>query len=194
MYIPVLDETVIDPLGYADDFTLLASSQEDLQVLIDATQEWCTAMNMKLNGSKTQVLNINPDATPSSITVLCDGKPIEVVEEAKYLGLHVHNKSGLGASIARLEQRFWMAWANLIKGYSNFECDVSMSLMLDLYLACLPPLISYGCEVWAFRTFKGTSKSSTRPCGSKLLDAHRRCSVRSPVFVRIPQKIFSTVS
>jgi hypothetical protein len=37
-----------------------------------------------------------------------DSKPIEVVEEAKYSGLYVRNRNGLGASIAGLEQRFLM--------------------------------------------------------------------------------------
>jgi hypothetical protein len=129
---------------------------------------------MKLNGSKTQILVVNPTATSLPVNVLCCGSPIEVVEEAKYLGLHVHCKNGLGASIAKLEQRFWMAWADLIKGYSNLQCGISLSLMIDLYLTCLPPLISYGAEVWAFRTFKGLPTGSSRPRGSKLLDAHKK--------------------
>jgi hypothetical protein len=31
----------IQVLGYADDFVLVAPTVEDLQVLVNATQEWC---------------------------------------------------------------------------------------------------------------------------------------------------------
>jgi hypothetical protein len=32
------------------------------------------------------------------------------VEEARYLGLDIHSRTGLQASIKKLEQRFWAAW------------------------------------------------------------------------------------
>eukprot|EP00884_Botryococcus_braunii_P018837 jgi/Botrbrau1/5637/Bobra.55_1s0026.1 len=51
---------------------------------------------------------------------------------------------------------------------------MSMVLMTELYLACLPPLISYGCEVWAFRCFQGRQLSSGKPSSIPLLDAHKR--------------------
>jgi Reverse transcriptase (RNA-dependent DNA polymerase) len=126
------DGTLIATLGYADDFTLVAATPEDLQSLMHATREWCIATNMKLNGSKTQILAVNPTATSLPVNVSCCGSPIEVVEKAKYLGLHFHFKNGLGASTAKLEQRFWMAWADLIMGYSNLQCGLSVFLIIDL--------------------------------------------------------------
>ena len=48
-----------------------------------------------------------------------------------------------------------------------------MMLMVELYLACLPSVISYGCEVWAFRHFQGKQLASGRPSCSSLLDAHK---------------------
>ncbi len=87
---------------------------------MDATQDRCTATNMKLNGSKTQVLNVNHSATPLPVTVRCCGERIQLVDElleaiayrqylAKYLGLYVHKENGLGPGFKRLDQRFWMA-------------------------------------------------------------------------------------
>ncbi len=63
---------------------------------------------------------------PSPITVLCGGEHIQVVEEAKHFGLHVHIQIGLAASIAKSEQRFWTAWADLIEawGYGKLQCEI----------------------------------------------------------------------
>jgi hypothetical protein len=167
------DGTCVQILGYADDFALVATSKEDLQLLLDATQAWCEATCMYLNVPKTQVLPINfAHGTPISLT--CRGEPLPVVEEARYLGLHIHSRTGLQASIKKLEQRFWAAWADVKRRYSNLRCAERTALLLDLYLACLPPIISYGCEVWAFRTFKGRSNSSSRFASTSLLGLHKK--------------------
>jgi hypothetical protein len=99
---------------------------------------------------------------------------VDPVEEVKYLGLHFHAKKGLQASIKVLEQRFWITWEDLVRAYSNLGCNISMCLMVELYLACIPSVISYGCEVWAFRCFQGKQLDSRRPSSTPLLDAHKR--------------------
>ena len=166
----------IQVLGFADDFVLIAATVEDLQKLVDATQKWCELLDMSLNGAKTQYLYANPDPQTSGAPIPLEvaGVKIDPVEEVKYLGLHFHAKKGLQASITVLEQRFWMAWEELIRAYSNLGCNISMCLMIELYLACIPSVISYGCEVWAFRCFQGKQLESRRPSSMPLLDAHKR--------------------
>jgi hypothetical protein len=167
------DGTCIQILGYADDFALVATSKEDLQLLLDATQAWCEATCMYLNVLKTQILPIN-FASDTQISVTCRGEVLPIVDEARYLGLHIDSKTGLQASIEKLEQRFWVAWNDVKRRYSNLRCAERIALKLDLYLACLPPIISYGCEVWAFRAFKRPSTSSSRFTSTKLLSIHRQ--------------------
>lgn len=60
----------IQVLGFADDFVLIASTIEDLQQLVDATQKWCELMGMSLNGAKTQYLCANPDPEISRPPIL----------------------------------------------------------------------------------------------------------------------------
>ena len=167
------DGTCVQILGYADDFALVATSQEDLQLLLDATQAWCEATCMYLNVPKTQVLPIN-FAPGTQFGLTCRGGAVPVVEEALYLGLHIHHKTGLQASIEKLEQRFWAAWNSVKRRYSNLGCAERVAIMLDLYLACLPPVISYGCEVWAFREFNRRGTSSSRFASTRLLGLHRK--------------------
>ena len=166
----------IQALGFADDFALIAPTVEDLQVLVDATHKWCDTMDMMLNGAKTQYLYVNPEpqihGPPTPLK--CAGATVYPVQEAKYLGLRVHARKGLQASIKALEQRFWIAWEDLTRAYSNLGCNMSMMLQVELYLACLPSIISYGCEIWAFRCFKGKQVISGSPCSKSLLQAHKR--------------------
>ena len=164
--------TCIQILGYADDFALVAKSLKDLQLLLDATQAWCEATCMYLNIPKTQILPINFGLeTPTTVT--CRGEVLPVVQEASYLGLHIDSKTGLQASIGKLQQRFWATWNDMKRKYSNLRCAKSIAILLDLYLTCLPPIISYGCEVWAFRTFKRPTTSRSKFASTKLLSAHR---------------------
>jgi hypothetical protein len=171
--------SVIDlqTLGFADDFALVAPTVEDLQRLVNATHEWCQLMDMSLNGAKTQYLCINPDPqTLDPPTLTCAGVQITAVQEAKYLGLQIHAKKGVQSSIQSLERRFWLAWEDLTRAYSNLGCNISMKLLVELYLACLPPIISYGCEVWAFRCFQGKQLASvrSRTSSATLLEVHKR--------------------
>eukprot|EP00884_Botryococcus_braunii_P023249 jgi/Botrbrau1/9608/Bobra.106_2s0029.1 len=131
-------------------------------------------MDMRLNGAKTQYLSVNPDPRTPSTSLEVAGVRIGPVQEVKYLGLQIHAKNGLQAGIKNLEQRFWIAWEDPTRAYSNLGCNMSMMLMTELYLACLPPLISYGCEVCAFRCFQGRQLSSGKPSSIPLLDAHKR--------------------
>jgi hypothetical protein len=122
----------IHVLGFADDFVLIAPTIEDLQILVDATQKWCESMDMRLNGEKTQYLYVNPDSEiPGPPTPLkCVGVTVNPVQEAKYLGLQVHARKGVQASIKNLEQRFWIAWEDLTRAYSNLGCNMSMMLQV----------------------------------------------------------------
>jgi hypothetical protein len=64
----------------------------------------------------------------------------------------------------------------LTRAYSNLGCKISMKLLVELYLACLAPIISYGCEIWAFKSFQGKQSASvrSRPSSAPLLEAHKR--------------------
>lgn len=135
-------------LQHTDDMPYIApwNILEDLQMLLmkDATKEWCTAVDMKLNGSNTPILNGNPTAKSLPIAVLCSVQPIQIVGGAEYLGLHFHIQIRL-ACTKTVEKRFGSAWANTIK-----EEMISYTLMLHLHPSCLYPSSCLGLKVANF--------------------------------------------
>ena len=83
-------------LLYADDVTLLAHSNGELQQLCNALPEFCTDMDMVVNLSKTEVvvfkLNLRREIAQPVITY--QGQMLTVSETLKYLGLPIDAKTG----------------------------------------------------------------------------------------------------
>jgi hypothetical protein len=45
----------------------------------------------------------------------------------------------------------WGAWTALQRQYAGLHCGVSLSLLFRVHQAFVPPVASYGCELWGFR-------------------------------------------
>lgn len=91
---------------------------------------------------KTKALPMNfASSTPVGLT--SRGVVLPVVDEAHYLGLHIPSATGFQDSIGQLEERLWAAWAGVQRRYSKICCAKRIAFMVDLYLTCLPPIISY---------------------------------------------------
>ena len=140
-------------LVFADDIKLLATSEEDLQRLLDAVKEWCDMVNMIVNQQKTHVL-IFPSPKPSDTRVFkYNGGLLEVVQSTKYLGIMFSSSAGLSATFSNLRGKMWGAWTTILRQYGNLRCTNSIGLLLRLFLTCVVPAGSHGCEIWGVQDF-----------------------------------------
>jgi serine kinase of HPr protein (carbohydrate metabolism regulator) len=69
---------------YADDLVLLAKEETILQSMIDKLIEVGRGYGMEINVEKIKTMRISRKPTPLQIKI--DKKPLENVEEFKYLG------------------------------------------------------------------------------------------------------------
>ena len=74
-------------LLYADDAVLIASSEYELQALVDTTlREGCEYNCLSVNANKTKVLIFERDEERAECKISINGKILEQVDEVVYLG------------------------------------------------------------------------------------------------------------
>ena len=157
-----LDGLRVCILLFADDIKLLATCEEDLQVLLDVVKEWCQMMNMMVNALKTHIL-IFPAPKPVDTAVFkYDGQPLEVVKSTKYLGIMFSSQGGLQATFNLLHGKMWGAWTTILRQYGNLRCGVSIGLLVKLLVTCVVPAGSYACELWCVQDGTKTDSGLAR--------------------------------
>ncbi len=74
----------VSDLAYADDIVMLSSSYE-MQGLLETVNRHATAVGMRINASKTNVMSAFIPGEHRQ-AVLHDSEPLEDVDKFKYLG------------------------------------------------------------------------------------------------------------
>ena len=66
-------------LAYADDISLLAETEQNLQNLLDITFEWCEAWHMKINTLKTKIMHFRlTSARATNFKFKIDNCPVDI--------------------------------------------------------------------------------------------------------------------
>ena len=78
---------------YADDTVLISESAEDLQVFLNAFEQYCTKWKLTVNVDKTKVVIFSKDRLSTKYNFYFQYVPLDIVKEYKYLGIFL-SKSG----------------------------------------------------------------------------------------------------
>ena len=66
---------------YADDIVILAETERDLQISLNALNGWCCTNDMVVNGSKSNVIHFrNPSVCRTNFTFQCGNNALRVVD------------------------------------------------------------------------------------------------------------------
>ena len=81
-----------DLLGFADDHLIICKSKAEIRKAINIVTNWCERVNIKLNASKSGIMEVTPKSSPHTLLAGKVISNIPIVEEYKYLGLILDNK------------------------------------------------------------------------------------------------------
>lgn len=143
-----INGTVVNNLRYADDTVLIASSEHDLQTIVNKVNECSERAGLSMNISKTKfmVVSRNPDLNPS---ISVADKQLERVRQYKYLGAWVNEA---WESDQEIKTRIEIARAAFNKMRKVLCCrKLHIKLRVRLLMCYIWPVVMYGCEAWTLK-------------------------------------------
>ena len=138
---------------YADDLSLIATSEQELQSMLDIVSSYALMWRYGLNAQKSSILVFGESHTSRRFNRttrkwLVDGATIPECDTQKHLGIlrTVHTTS-LHRTVERCTAGRSAFYALNSVG-SRFECLHPLT-SLKLYTSFCIPILLYGCELWS---------------------------------------------
>ena len=134
----------INNLRYADDTTLMAESEEELNSLLMKVKEESEKVGLKLNIQKTKIMASGP-ITSWQI----DGETVETVADFIFGGSKI---SADGDCSHELKRRLVLGRKVMTNLDSIFKSrDITLPTKVRLVKAMVFPAVMYGCESWTVK-------------------------------------------
>ena len=134
----------INNLRYADDTTLMAESEEELQSLWMKVEEESEKVDLKLNIQNTKIMASGP-ITPWEI----DGETVETMSDFIFWGSKITADGDCSHEIKRrllLERKVMTNLDSIFKSR-----DIAFPTKVRLVKAMVFPVVMYGCEIWTVK-------------------------------------------
>ena len=140
--------TKVKILLFADDVLLLSSNREDMHVMLQSLQGWCSDYNMNISQTKSKI--VSSDSLESWDVITPDMEywsSLEQVLHSKYLGIDVH-PTLKGVSVSKNNKIKVMAksYATQILRLAKTEAD-KVDVILSMWNNMALPSLLYGMEV-----------------------------------------------
>ena len=134
----------INNLRYADDMTLMAESEEELQSLLMKVKEESEKAGLKLNIQKTKIMASGP-ITPWQI----EGETVETVSDFMFSGSKI---TADGDCSHEIKRRLLLGRKDMTNLDSIFKSrDITLPTKVRLFKAVFFPVFMYGCESWTVK-------------------------------------------
>ena len=134
----------INSLRYADDTTVMADSDEELQSLLMKVKEESEKVGLKLNIQKTKIMESGP-IIPWEI----DGKTVETVSDFILLGSKITADGDFSHEIKRSLLLGRTVMTNLDSIFKSR--DITLPKKVRLVKGMVFPVVMYGCENWTVK-------------------------------------------
>ena len=131
----------INNLGYADDTTLMAESEEELKTLLMKVKEESEKVGLKLNIQKTKIMASGPITSWE-----LDG---ETVADYIFLGSKITIDGDCSHEVKRCLLLGRKVMTNLDRILKSR--GITLSIQVCLVKAMVFPVVMYGCESWTIK-------------------------------------------
>ena len=134
----------INNLKYADDTTLMAESEEELQSLLMKVKVESEKVDLKLNIQKTKIMASGPTTSWE-----IDGKTVDTVSDFIFLGSKITTDGDYSHEIKRrllLERKVMTNLDSIFKSRG-----VTLPTKVHLVKAMAFPVVMYGCKIWTVK-------------------------------------------
>ena len=116
-----IGDTLLSILLYADDIAILASTPEELQLMLDTTHMWLKNWRLTLNGKKSKVVHFRPKSVKQvEHNFHCGPTDIDLAKTYTYLGFLFHEHNVLTVGAQALAQSASKALSALLCKTRNF--------------------------------------------------------------------------
>lgn len=129
-------------IRFADDTVLISQNKRELQKMVNEFQEKSKQSGQVINTDKTKLIS-NED---NDEKIVVEGKEIEIVKEAIYLGQTVAIDDRLDKEISR---RINQGWKNYWSLRQIYKSNMSIKNKIRVWESCTLPALVYGSQTWA---------------------------------------------
>ena len=156
--LPFLDNIASDMTGtkwntmssflllYADDTAILAESQEEMQLALDALAAYCDKNSLTVNASKTKVMVFSKGKIRKTPNLTFGHNNLELVFEYTYLGVVFSHNGKFGKHVTKRIDKVHNSMYGLLR--SIRQLGLPSDLSCHLFDSMVSPIMTYGCEVW----------------------------------------------
>jgi hypothetical protein len=140
-------------LLYADDIVLIAENEHDLQLLLNALNDWCNINDMYLNCNKSKIVHFRPKSVCKTIIQFtCGNDILMTVDRYLYLGLVLHEHLDYNIMAKVVAQSASRALGLLIAKCKSVG-GLPFNVFTHLYDSCVWSIISYGAAIWGYHSY-----------------------------------------
>ena len=147
------NEDIVCILMYADDVVLLAETERDLQILMNALNDWCQTNDMIVNCSKSNIIHFrNPSVSKANFVFKCGDSTLQIVDRYTYIGLLLSEHLDF-----EMAAKFVAQSASRALGLLISKCKLAGGLPCNVYTksydSVVYPVISYGAGIWGYKSY-----------------------------------------
>ena len=139
-------------LLYADDTVLLSETEDDMQLMIIATADYCKKFDMIINVGKTKYMIFLKGKIRKLSTLYLNQSKLERVDSFCYLGIIFKYNNTFQLSKQHNIDKARKALFKL--DWTISKRQMPHALQLNLFDCLIKPILLYECETWGMENFE----------------------------------------